>query len=692
MISDSWYIGAFGKWWKGGVLEEWYQDVVARSKDEESWTSGILNMKRLDMLQDYKGLSHLFSLYATSKFNFPAAPTFNANSLPIHLSPGTPPRLRNRERHTLRNDSVHPRNASPPPLPMSASLPMHAVRNCSRVSDTNRTRPQPHVQPCVNTENLSSPPSQSSSPSFEHTPEIADVLRQITSAKSSVAELRTQLTEYQCSATESKTTLQQELDAHRHQKRQEDASKADLKTRTKILEDSKRNAEGIRREAEKKLKAAQSLRDIATQRIEHLDTRILQQHKELAEDREFISCHMQRVGEEEREFAEALEQKRIEIKTAEDQAHTLNQRSRELEEKLASGREKLRMLRENAHIKGSTSVSNHQPQISQGNNAWIVGNGHHVILSSRQSSDQHWNTALETLNGHKATSDRGGGQIISVSGFPDVTFNGNGYIPFADSSSNNGQPTAMAKSNFVVDSGTPGLGEPFDDGLSRSFKSDNDALVDKHLCHFHGNLDRSSTTVSGSNIRDGDHISSFSKYANGLQTSSVQPQLLTMDRIWPQSSARPSKGLNPDAKEFNLFPASSTVFSNVYGSSVPSSTSTYDALTPNGFPSATTTTTNRESLLRAFALSPAERETLQRTLGGLSNTSFERLPNLNDMGSTISSSPSVGTHALPRLGTLLSSDVNGRSPLWLQSGPRNRKVNFDPWDDEPQDTSNTLKN
>ncbi len=577
------------------------------------------------------------------------------------------------------------------------------------MSDTNRTRPQPHVQPCVITENPSAPPSQSSSTSFEHSPAIADVLRQITNAKSSVADLRSQLTECQRSATQSKTTLQQELDAHRHRKRQEDASKAELKTQTKNLEESKRNAEGIRREAEKKLKAAQSLRDIATQRMEHLDTRILQQHKELAEDREFISYHKQRVGEEEREFAEALEQKRLEIKAAEDQAQTLNQRSRELEEKLASGREKLRMLREKAHNKGATTVSNHQPQIYQGHNAWVVGNGHPAILSSRQSSDQHWNTALETLNGPKSTSDRGGakGQNISVSGFPDVTFNhqtlafhGNGYIPFADSSLNNGQATAITKSNFVVDSGPPGLGAPFDENgnLSRSFKSDSDALIDKRHWHSHGNLDRSSMTLSGSNITDGDHISSFNKYANGLQPSSVQPQLLTLDKTWSQSSARPSKGLNPDAKEFNLFPASSTVFSGskVHSSSVPSPTSTYDALTPNGFPSATTTTTNRESLLRTFALSPAERENLQRTLGGLSNTSFERLPNLSDMGSTISSSPSVGTHALPRLGTLLSSvanrDIGGRSPVWLQSPPRNRKVNFDPWDDEPQDTSNTLKN
>lgn len=53
MISDSWYIGAFGKWWRGGILETWYQDVISRSKDEESWSSGILSMKSLDMFQDF---------------------------------------------------------------------------------------------------------------------------------------------------------------------------------------------------------------------------------------------------------------------------------------------------------------------------------------------------------------------------------------------------------------------------------------------------------------------------------------------------------------------------------------------------------------------------------------------------------------------------------------------------------------
>lgn len=53
VISDSWFIGAFGKWWRGGVLETWYQDVIARSGDSESWSSGILGMKSLDMCGEY---------------------------------------------------------------------------------------------------------------------------------------------------------------------------------------------------------------------------------------------------------------------------------------------------------------------------------------------------------------------------------------------------------------------------------------------------------------------------------------------------------------------------------------------------------------------------------------------------------------------------------------------------------------
>jgi hypothetical protein len=69
---DSWFIGAFGRWWRGGAIEAWYQDVVARSRDEEGWSSGILGMKALDRLNDYDGEyfvpSFMFSMLSIKHF------------------------------------------------------------------------------------------------------------------------------------------------------------------------------------------------------------------------------------------------------------------------------------------------------------------------------------------------------------------------------------------------------------------------------------------------------------------------------------------------------------------------------------------------------------------------------------------------------------------------------------------------
>lgn len=52
-ILDSWFIGAFGKWWRAGVIEAWYRDLASRGKDEEGWSSGILGFKALDKFSEY---------------------------------------------------------------------------------------------------------------------------------------------------------------------------------------------------------------------------------------------------------------------------------------------------------------------------------------------------------------------------------------------------------------------------------------------------------------------------------------------------------------------------------------------------------------------------------------------------------------------------------------------------------------
>lgn len=53
--SDSWFIGAFGRWWRGGLVESWYYDAMIRSKDAQAWSSGILGFKALDKFHDYNG-------------------------------------------------------------------------------------------------------------------------------------------------------------------------------------------------------------------------------------------------------------------------------------------------------------------------------------------------------------------------------------------------------------------------------------------------------------------------------------------------------------------------------------------------------------------------------------------------------------------------------------------------------------
>jgi hypothetical protein len=56
VVSDSWFIGAYGHWWRGGLIESWYQDAMIRSKDAEGWSSGILGFKALDKLNELNGV------------------------------------------------------------------------------------------------------------------------------------------------------------------------------------------------------------------------------------------------------------------------------------------------------------------------------------------------------------------------------------------------------------------------------------------------------------------------------------------------------------------------------------------------------------------------------------------------------------------------------------------------------------
>ena len=350
MISDAWYIGAFGKWWRGGALEAWYQDVIARSKDKGSWTSGILSMKPLeDILPGYTGTFDFFIYVSTLPLD--SVPFFSTAGFKANFAPGEPPKLKNREQPTPRQSIARPRSSTPPPLPKSVSLPLHTIQrpltnnaqySCDRLSKMKSSPPRPCL---VNDRHgTCSTQPRSSEALLEHSPLLDEVLRQITNSKESVHDIHTQITECQLVTTRSYAVLQREVETYRERKQQEDAARLELKSRIKLLDDSKRGAEGAKKDADKNFKAVQLIRDNTGHHLESLQEKILALQGHLLEDRDFILCYQKHSLEP--AINETLQQKKADIRAAEHSVAILNQRSRELEDRLSSERERLRILRQ----------------------------------------------------------------------------------------------------------------------------------------------------------------------------------------------------------------------------------------------------------------------------------------------------------------------------------------------------------
>ncbi|KAG6842109.1 hypothetical protein C0991_002763 [Blastosporella zonata] len=744
IISDSWYIGAFGRWWRGGIIEAWYHDVIARTKDEESWSSGISSMQNLDRLSEYNGL-----------------PFSTKNIPPQMLSRGSPPRLRSREKSSQRPSMLPARSSTPPPLPKSASLPLHTARI---PSDRPPNPPQPimSIHNGVSTDQvrLGSPLiSRSPSTLFDQSPNIAEVLRQISHSKAAVLELRSQLSDCQSGGSQTHGALQGELDSFRERKRQDDASKLETKSRTKVLDDARRHSESMKRDAEKKLKAAQTARDNATQRMDHLDKDISKLQHRFNEDDAVV--HQKTVSEAEKEITEALEQKRHEIKIAEDVVAALNQRARELEDKLAEGKQTLALIknRNQARTMETLQAASHPDWTNPGRDSV---NGPLVL---EQQSPSATFQALDGLGRRPSLTFETPAQPVNIS--QNISSPTNGYLAFDDTyfpgipqqTSYTHDSTTFSPFSDLDASQPPGLSgvvSPTSQslipsalitslenaGLPRSFQSESDVYMDRgewrnnaYKQHVHSrsndSYDSGSFTVPSSPISPhGSHNSSMehdsfrfmakdgefgqdyrwdartyhslsSENSSNLQRPSWlyrvsseprsnghaqegaerEPSAAAKSgpRRWFTSKEKPKKGLNPDAKVFSLgrklSPASLLAPGATFSVSPPSHS--FDALNPTGL-SSNIPAPATSCFTRAFAPSPAEREALQRALGGSTNTSFERLPSLSDVGS-IPSSPSH-VHALPA--TIPQQTFAKLLPAWLQSLPPRKVTNFSPWDDE----------
>ena len=675
---------------------------------------------------------------------WPGLPFAKFAPCPRPLLRGAPPKLRNRERSTQRPGSTPHRNSSPPPLPKSASLPLHTdhrlhdflpVAPQSSHSASDQKRIAVHAPPVAHAISRTS----STSGTFDPSPTIAEVLRQISAAQTSIHDLQNQLQDAQNTANQSRDSLEAELGDLRVRRREEEQKRVDGRARTKNLEESRRLAETSKREAEKKMKLARNAKDSAMRRVEELELDIQGLKQRMEHDHAVLAAEPNDADRaEEEELVCELERKKKEVRVAEDVVVALNTRARELEDKIDESKSRLRAAQHRAQLTkaylDSTDVSYsgigngsvvHPCNYGQPDNStWSSSynpfdvpvddvlaspmvservrgdpgseprdtlrspelvdlSSGALSVSDRVNSDSNVSPVLRP-QGYTVFDDdssridstslplRPGngyfqpGQAISFSPFcdpptPSAAFIPSSLISVLDS------PSADLKGGFGIQN-APFTSSPVEyNGHSSEVESEPDSSDLRHAqgqtSHDHSSIHRNTNPYE---MHGSDGLQEVARKSMG-----------TTCKGWfsvPRNEKQRS-GLNPDAKVFHL-----TRLTPDKTASADTSTtcvSSYDALNPTGLASSIASSTP-SSLLRAFAPSRAEREALQRALGGSTNTSLERLPSLSDVGS-IPSSP-AHAHAEAQ-----GSSIGGKDcalPAWLQSLPLIRKPNFSPWEDE----------
>ena len=529
-------------------------------------------------------------------------------------------------------------------------------------------------------------------------PPAADLLRQISLVKTTVMDLRTQLSECQNVTSQSRTHLQDKVDAYRDRRRREDAMKVEFRSRTKSLDDSKRQAESSKREAEKKLKVAQNIQSNATHCITFLDERIIQLQEQMASDQNVVIQRSIQQSSSLCALADEIELKKHDVRSTEERMALSSQRVRNMESTLNHERERLKMLRhrlaarkeivqqsvgaQNVRSDPGTSISSldmadfthpmpeggeligwescasqHEMHLTK------LGKPSFVLVDSKRSSVLSHQEAMfaDALSGcvsylgdrsPSLLSDTSGPRDVIASSYPLV------HSKHVSSSDHTSQNVPCMAESFVgrrEDTIPNDLPDDDDDALS----------VESELPPMDG--------------------CPPAKLLPRLLQASWVPQL---DRDYVESGVMKSdwlpfdfnensrKRLNPDAKEFSLGSRSASYST----SSRLETSSLYDTLDPHGLctnAAASSAATSNPSLLRAFAPSPAERQVLQRALGATSNASLELLPSLGDVGTIPITPLTIGT-------STEVSTLNRALPSWLLT-PQNRKVNFSPWDDEEQE-------
>lgn len=644
----------------------------------------------------------------------------------------SPPRLRNPRSElsdcVQRSHQVLPsRSTTPPPLPETASLPLHNVQQSTCIPV-----PQPFHSPALNSVTTSTSPPPNN---FEQSPVITDLLGRISSTKAGVQDLRSQIADLRTQSSQQHETLNRELEAHRERKRQEESTRSDLKSKTKSLEDSKRSAETAKREAERKLRSAETRRDEVARKITHLRHEITKWESRLGDDHEWVA-NIRSGGlgggdhgnGEQQNLDEELQERKAEIQVVESVISVLTARTKELEDKVMDGRERLKVVLEQARQARvlQQSEQDHSP-ISPTNLS---------TDTSDLENDLTWPPAQTSPTSVVYTPDQLPAPTLLVT--DDRIRPPAKFAPFDDPTPLVAADGEILQSTFLIPSGLiNSLPDPTPEmQLSHSFKTDNDPFIiqpDRPAkpwrkdsgagAHETTNAiisrvvnDSSFEPVIGNGYGGGRSVGNFNpgfhpqpggpnldQQRAFLRTTvqdqhpvldpfSSTPNLLDPSRDIEVTSAprrwfsvKEKKKLNPEAEAFDLpytKPSFKSTVPTFFDALNPSKPGFIPSMGSDGTPrSPSESVTHSSFFSKAFAPSPAERAALG---AGRFHTSLEKLPSLSDVPGSLHVSP-VPSHTTPPSSqdavTVVPGSSFARSMAWLNSLPR-RKPKFSPWDDE----------
>ncbi|GAA6028956.1 hypothetical protein JCM8097_001524 [Rhodosporidiobolus ruineniae] len=344
------WLGVFGKWY---ALKLWDNEA-----QEEEERRGRLEKSVKEMVVEDDERDGDYPNYSTA----PSTTTASGSSTPAHVLPAS-------SLDRSSSLSSHP-DANVPPLSPTSKTSPAAARIAKRVFRAGQRRSSPTSLTRLKTKAEHAAREAAEAEKLAQDEAASNAESSSTAADGSggaaaggagagkagvtdpiLLELQAQLDELRATAADSERRLQDELEVLRGKKRDEDAFRAELKAKTKTLEEAKRLAEAARTEAEKELNERKGIVKEVQQRVDKLRDEIRALERKGLEVVERKEKKRRDRREREKKLRDDVVKKRDELKDKEkgldDVLHKVGEMERKLDVRralLASRRAELAQL------------------------------------------------------------------------------------------------------------------------------------------------------------------------------------------------------------------------------------------------------------------------------------------------------------------------------------------------------------